>query len=497
MSVASVIKHVMTLDGAQYMQELRQTIAETKAAELAIRNESKAMGVITVSQDEVKKALASSTVETGNFSKELASAATTMKGFNALQTAYAQAMGGNVVGATKSATVAVKTLYAVMLANPFTVVIAAVAALAAATIMHFDKMIEKQKEVRKGMKDWGKEAEEISKRRDLEDRGDVVKAQVDSASESEAKSMLAGAEAGRNTMRDWGDREMAKKKAFVQKNGNADKFDADLLNSAIAAETEAQRKVQLLKDKLAEIADDRKKISDNIKGDAAGAGTSSANKAAAEAELEQKKLSDLAKMKIDFERKQNEDSLVNPAEKLNYRKTYLKDELAGLQGKPGADNEVARQKILADIYETEKSIKELKDAAAEKTAAEGKQRLEDEAKLALSGAVAEKEKVQGRLDAARADILNPGAAAKRNHEAAMAKTREELREKALMSGRSVEARAMNKELTDAKDWLKAANGNLDKALNNPNLPEDPAVAELKMIKTGINGLRSDLTGYLS
>lgn len=136
MSVGSVIKYSMTLDGAQYMQELRRAVAETKAAEQAIKSQSREMGVITVTQDGVRKAMAASTAGVGKLSSGMGTALVATRSFNAGQSALTQAMNGNFIGAMRSGTVAANGFKNILAGSVGTFALAAagVAAIAGAVV---------------------------------------------------------------------------------------------------------------------------------------------------------------------------------------------------------------------------------------------------------------------------------------------------------------------------------------------------------------------------
>lgn len=114
MSAGAVIKYAMTLDGAQYMQELRKNIAETKAAEQAIKSEAQAMGVIKVSSSEMRQALASASSESGNLHGSLIALA---KGASSTRLALAgvgNVLKGNVVAGFAQLSSAAKAASATM-----------------------------------------------------------------------------------------------------------------------------------------------------------------------------------------------------------------------------------------------------------------------------------------------------------------------------------------------------------------------------------------------
>lgn len=130
MSVASVVKYSMTLDGAQYMQELRRAIAETKAAEKAIADESKAMGVIKVSALDMRAALANGSEAAGGLANGMIVASSATRGFNAAQTAFSHAMSGNFIGAANAGAAAVRGFTAALAANPIMIAAVALGAVA-------------------------------------------------------------------------------------------------------------------------------------------------------------------------------------------------------------------------------------------------------------------------------------------------------------------------------------------------------------------------------
>lgn len=190
-----------------------------------------------------------------------------------------------------------------------------------------------------------------------------MKQTVDSASESEARIMLVDAErtlalAKKNT-----DIEQKKKESYF-KAGNADRWqqhESAGMQDAQRMEDEFARRVSLLKDKIAEIEKARKELSSGGSA-AAGGGTVD--------DFENGKLEELRTMRRDFARRKAEDAQKTQIEKLELRKRYLLSDLEKFNPDEGASNDIARQKVIEKLYETEKAITEERKRQAEATAKE-------------------------------------------------------------------------------------------------------------------------------
>ncbi len=362
MSVGAVIRYSMTLDGREFIQELRQARDQAKQSEVAFKQSG-------ASVSQTGALLNKTSRDVRDFGSTIGGAARATGSFNALQSAFSQAIRGNFVGAVNSGTSAMRGLYAAATATnaAMTLGIAAAAAVAGAVIAHFQRMKEKADETRAAMKQLAKDEEDWARHRQERDVGDTVKQTVDSASEDEARKMLKDAERVLEIAKGNTDLEQ-QKKAEYYKSGNAQRWQDNEsvgLQEAERMEDEAARRVALLKEKLGEIETGRKKLAEEAaKGSAEEAGTAAA--------FEDEKLAELDQMRTNFKRKRGEDAQKTPLEKLEYRRKYLLADLEKFNPDEGAENDIARQKIVEKIYETERAISAEKKSQADAEASKRK-----------------------------------------------------------------------------------------------------------------------------
>lgn len=520
MSIGAVIRYAMTLDGAQYMQELRKTIAETKAAEQAMKAEAKAMGVIAVSGGDVNKALAAASGQSATYSSSISGALNVTRGFNAAQSALAQALGGNFVGAARSATVATKSFNAALAANPILIFAGAVAGAALAVKDVVDRMNEYKSE----MASIRAEHEAFARSVAEMEGNDPISVARRSLDEQAGRGI-----AGRNNIQNQRadiDSQVAVKKQELEETEAAlrsaqersaqwatipgatwvggDMFGkrAEQLKSELEAKTKEYRDLlelqQYAKDaesgavgKTAntEQREREYKLRMQYERDAIEA---------AKTEEDRKAIRERLAIEETARRQAEENAAASEVDKLEVRKKNLVGDYLLNASRGSAQGDLEATKSLLEIRDVEKEIAALKKAAAEQTEAEGKQRLADAAKLALAEATVAKEKAQGRADAAKADIMNPGEAKRAEREAEREKRREELREKARMTGNSEEARARRKEYESAQWELMKASAQeaviMDKI---KGMGGDPAVETAKntaLINEAIKDLSNKLIG---
>lgn len=520
MSIGAVIKYAVTLDGAQYMQELRKNIAETKAAEQAMKAEAKAMGVVALSGADVNKALAAASGQSATYSSSISGALNVTRGFNAAQSALAQAMGGNVVGAARSATVATKAFSAALASNPILIAAGVIAGAALAVKAVVDRMNEYKSTMagiraeheafaRSVAEMEGNDPSSAAKRlldeqagRGIEGRKNIQNQRADIDSQVAVKKQeLAETEDALRTAQD-----RAAKVATIP---GATRIGGDMFGKrAEQLKSELEVKTKEYRD-LLELQQYAKDAESGAVGKTANTEQREReNKlrmqyekdaiAAAATEEDRKAIRQRLALEDAARRKNEEDAAASEVEKLEVRKKNLSGDYLLNASRRNAQGDLEAAKNLIEIREVEKEIAALKKSAAEQTEAEGKQRLADAAKLALAEATVAKEKAQGRVDAAKAEIMNPGEAKRAERDAEREKRREELREKARMTGNSEEAKARRKEYEDAQWNLKKSRAQEAAIMDRiKGMGGDPTVETAKntaLINESIKDLTEKLIG---
>lgn len=317
----------------------------------------------------------------------------------AAQNAFSQVMAGNFVGAARSAATAIKALWGALAGNPFTIVMAAVAAAGLALV----SFIKYQKDAAQSAKDHAKEMA------GLRDELNLLK--FGSVSDNVAENI--------ENMKASGDVGGLVKSKQARKDANAKlEADAQTLYAAIDSlkvggfgkDDEQRQKdemIQQYRDLLDQINENRASIN---------AYTEAIRELdAADDEMTAGAIDNLSSI----EEKQRE-----AADKA------LADTIEASAAELEAGNKAA-QKQLDDAKENADKLKAIKKELADYEL-EQAQRVADESRAIADKALAAEE-------AARQNILNPGQAGDPEREAAREKRRDELRMKARMSGNSVEA----------------------------------------------------------
>lgn len=423
MSVASVVKYSMTLDGAQYMQELRRAIAETKAAEEAIRRQNGEMTKISISAAEVNAASSRSAKVVNDYALTMNTASEATKGFNALQSAYSNAMGGNFIGATKSATVAVKALWAVMLANPLMLIVGVLGA-AVAALYSYSKKLDEAVEARNA--NISKLAEDMLNFKNMfseiegTDEVSVYKARVKVAIDRNDENALADLQ-----------EEAASKAEAARKKAEEEKliYAGMVQNNGYAGQNFSQEEIDRQKQAVEENAKEWAKWRDIVR----DVGT---------------EMNRIGEAKLDAE--------AEVAEK--YKKAL--DDAKAQQDAIWSQR--ANDSFAADAAELEKGTKESGKKQADEKQAE-KDKLLKDVENAEAAAAAAKERADNAAKAnneAMAKLLHPGAKEKADKKIEQEAQRERNRFVAAMSGNSVEAKAaraaFEKTALDALDALDAS-----------------------------------------
>lgn len=407
MSAGAVIKYAMTLDGAQYMQELRRSIAETKAAEQAIKSEAQAMGVIKVSSSEMRRALSRGTDETGRFADGLGAAAGATRGFNAMQSALTQAMGGNYVGAAKSASVATRSFMSALSANPAMLAAAGLAAVALSVskiVSSMEQYRNRMADIRAGHDAFVKSIAEIEGKDPITLAKGALSSQVDNgargqieirkqqdaingqvaAKKQELIELEAAARTAEERFAAW-DSVPGMPKSWNRFAGKPEKANAkvEAAKAEYAALLELQKMAQKAEadnvsgQKQKPRDEEEKRLQARMAKDKAAAD-------AADAENELRR--ELKKRQVAFAGEKEEDAQKSEIGKLSVRKKNLQNEyMASAKASPGAAGDLERHEILKKIYETEKAIGEEKRkmAAAEEKLAAAVKATEDAKRKAL------------------------------------------------------------------------------------------------------------------
>lgn len=374
---------------------------------------------VAAASSRVGKAAAITTAESRVLTSTISGLSRGAQAAGAAQTAWAQLMAGNLVAAARSATAAIRIMWAAMMSNPVTQIIAGITALVAAGY---------------GLVKWHERAKEAALKqaeaqRQLNDEIARTTGMDPLSIKSEVADRLVRA-GDMEKLKQLRDRyaELAKisedyyratgqgKERFEELTATANMYAKAVEKTGEAIQEAADKDAEATKEALANAAE---KL-------AAERQLAWEKKRAAEQDLEttRQNISDeeelwTAKSKI---------------EELEIRRAQLLRDLSLMPTNEGdEESEKARLLKAHEIKGVERDILRLKEEAAKATADEGARRATDAA------ALAKQEELLAGLKAAEAAVLNPGDAERKQRDEEREERKNQLRLKAGLSGNSKEA----------------------------------------------------------
>lgn len=394
--------------------------------------------------------------------------------------ALAQLIAGNFVGAFRSATTAVKMLWAAMWSNPITALVAGVAALAGGLFLLMQRHANAADAAQEQAKAERELLAEIEKMKGT-DPLSVKKASADSAAQRGDLDYLKKMVASYREL-------VAERESFTKWTGG---LGMDALQEAVDALNvyeEAIRNVeQATKDSAVSTENETRTIEDQIAKEKELAAAKEARAAA-----------DLSGFREDVGRAKQLEQAKDDLSRAELERKFILEDFAKIAPGGGSAGDLAWEKNAEALRKKELEIAEIKTKAAEATAAEGRRRLLDAAELRAQEAAVAAQKAGVNLEAAKQNVLNPGDAEREAREQEKAKRKEELRLQARLSGNSKEAVARRAAFERAQwdEWWAADQAAL--AQNKLDLMKaetaDPSLAKLDAIKGSVDALRGDLTG---
>ena len=325
---------------------------------------------------------------------------------NAAQTALAQLMSGNFVGAFKSAAVAVKSLWGAMLSNPITAIIAGIAAAGLAVVAymnHVKAAAEEQRKINAGVRDFKQLMSEL--------------AGTDTISNNAAYIANQEKTGSTDGLKEWRDKTKANTDALAAK-AMSEGMKAQLNPKDERQQEAAARSLEIYQKSIAILGMYEEAIA---RVDAANA--TAAEVAAANAEKIKEAIASIEEKQREAEDKALADANEASADALEQS---LKD----------ADKKIEIQKAYTEkLKALRKELADYEIAEMRRVAAESQ---------------AKADAAQGAANKALEDLMNPADAGKEEKEAEKAARREALKLKARMSGNSVEAQARRQNLSSAQ-----------------------------------------------